>query len=203
MPLFIRYLSLAHICVLTLSNVLVQYPFTVAGFHTTWGAFTYPFIFIITDLTTRMLGARQARRVIFKSLLPGLISSYGLACLFNTDNHAFFIFQIQPLRIALACSGAYIIGQLLDIFVFQRLNKNTWWLGPACASSISNIVDTFVFFFLAFYHSSNAFLNQHWVDIACVDLVFKTLISFIAFIPLYGYILQQIIPYRPPTGSPS
>ncbi len=189
----LRFLSLAHICLLTISNVLVQYPFYLFGFHTTWGAFSYPLIFITTDLTTRLFGAAMARQVVFRSMLPGLISSYCLACVFNQDSSRLFMLPELPLRIAGACFCAYVIGQLLDILVFQRVNNNrSWWLAPTLATSISNVIDTLVFFSLAFYHCGNPFLSQHWMEIALVDLGFKTLISFIAFVPLYGVILRSI-----------
>ena len=171
----------------------MQYPFCLFGFHTTWGAFSYPLIFIITDLTTRLFGARRARRVIFYSMLPGLISSYGLACVFNQDTHYLFMLPELPLRIAFACFCAYLSGQLLDIFIFQRIRKNaSWWLAPSLATGMSNIIDTLVFFSLAFYHCGNLFLSQHWMEIALVDFVFKTLISLLAFIPLYGVLLKKL-----------
>lgn len=186
-----RALSLVHICLIILSNILVQYPFSILGFHTTWGAFTYPLIFITTDLTTRLLGAEVARRVIFKSMLPGLITSYCLACVFNQDPHMLGIFPELPLRIACACLCAYVIGQLLDVFIFQRIKLNaSWWRAPLTATTIGNIIDTFIFFFLAFYHCHHPFLNQHWMEIALIDLSFKIIISIFAFIPLYGAILK-------------
>jgi uncharacterized integral membrane protein (TIGR00697 family) len=187
----IKRLACIHILFLTISNVLVQYPFALLGFHTTWGAFSYPLIFITTDLTTRLLGAPAARRVIFLSMIPGLISSFILACLFNHDQNLIYTLPELPLRVAFACFCAYITGQLLDITVFQRVRSATsWWLAPALATSIGNILDTFIFFFLAFYHCHHPFLSQHWVEIACIDLGFKTLISIFAFIPLYGILLN-------------
>lgn len=186
-----RTLSLIHICLIILSNVLVQYPFNILGLHTTWGAFTYPLIFITTDLTTRLLGPSIARQVIFKSMLPGLIASYCLASVFNQDAHMLGVFAEMPLRIACACFCAYVVGQLLDVFIFQRIRQNaSWWLAPMAATTIGNIIDTFIFFFLAFYHCHHPFLNQHWMEIATVDLSFKIIISIFAFIPLYGVILN-------------
>lgn len=187
----IQILSLIHISLIVISNILVQYPFQILGFHTTWGAFAYPLIFITTDLTTRLLGKMIARKIVFRSMLPGLVISYGLACFFNVDNYMLGVFPELPLRIALACFCAYVSGQLLDICVFQYFRQNkSWWLAPALSASAGNLLDTFIFFFLAFYHCNNSYLNQHWIEIACVDFSVKMTFSLLAFIPLYGIILN-------------
>lgn len=164
-------LILSHIIILCLSNTLVQYPFTLLGFNTTWGAFSYPLIFILTDLTTRLLGQKVAKRVIFIAMVPGLfcsyfISNYSVHGTWLTVNHLAF-------RVAFASFCAYVLGQLSDIAIFRRLCWNkAWWLAPTVSSIFGNLLDTFCFFFIAFYHGSNAFLSQHWVEIATVDLVF-------------------------------
>ena len=181
---------MAHIFLLTLSNVLVQYPFSILGFHTTWGAFSYPAIFILTDLTTRMFGPTMARHIIFRSMIPGLIISYIVA---SYIEGASLTLHVMPLRIAFACFIAYTVGQLLDIAVFQRYRNNTsWWLAPAISTTVGNLIDTTLFFSIAFYHSSNPFLKQHWPEIAMVDMFFKVAISLVAFVPLYGFILNNL-----------
>jgi queuosine precursor transporter len=190
----VRILSTCHIALLTLSNILVQYPFTLFGFHTTWGAFSYPVIFILTDLTTRIMGSNMARKIIFRSMIPGLLLSYSIASYIDVAHmnnwHDMFLLHIMPLRIACACFVAYVVGQLLDIHVFQRYQNNTsWWLAPTLSSTAGNLIDTFLFFFIAFYHSTNPFLSQHWLEIASVDMIFKLAISLIAFVPVYGFIL--------------
>lgn len=185
-------LTASHILLLTLSNILVQYPFDLFGFHTTWGSFTYPGIFILTDLTVRLSSARSARAIIFRSMFPALILSYFIASYLEASEHLFSL-HLMPLRIALACFFAYVVGQILDVFVFQRYRMNSsWWLAPFLSSTVGNVVDTFVFFFLAFYHCPNEFLSQHWLAIASVDLVFKIAISWLTFIPLYGLILNLV-----------
>ena len=120
-PFSVYALTIGHIFLLTLSNILVQYPFELFGFHTTWGAFTYPAIFILTDLTVRLSSASNARAIIFRSMIPALILSYFIASLLEgTDRLNLFSLHLMPLRIALACYIAYVLGQLLDIFVFQK-----------------------------------------------------------------------------------
>ena len=190
----LRTLTTGHIFLLTLSNLLVQYPFSLFGFHTTWGAFTYPAIFILTDLTVRLSNARYARSVIFRSMIPGLILSYVIASYLETSNSwDLLTLHIMPLRIAVACFFAYVIGQVLDVFVFQRYrNKAPWWLAPTLSSTVGNLIDTSLFFAIAFYQCSNPFLSQHWVEIASVDFFFKIAISLLAFIPIYGLVLTAM-----------
>lgn len=192
----IRWLSASHIFLLTISNILVQYPFDLFGFHTTWGAFTYPAIFILTDLTTRLLSAHAARKVLFRSMIPTLIISYSIASfleVFNSVDGHLFVIHLVPLRIAIASFLAYLIGQLLDIVVFQRYRNNrSWWVAPMISSMVGNLIDTTLFFSIAFYHSTNIFLSQHWIEIAMVDLSFKVLIGLLAFVPIYGVILRIV-----------
>lgn len=186
-------LTFCHILLITVSNLLVQYPFTVFGFHTTWGAFSYPAIFILTDLTTRTTSARKARNIIFCSMIPGLLISYFIASYLDGTCYLNTLLTIHPLplRIALACFIAYLVGQLLDISVFQYYrNHVSWWVAPALSTTLGNLIDTFLFFSIAFYHSTNPFLSQNWPEIAMVDLFFKILISLIAFVPIYGFVLQ-------------
>lgn len=190
-------LTISHILLLTASNILVQYPFTAFGFHTTWGAFTYPAIFILTDLTVRLSTTTNAKSIIFKSMFPGLLISYFVASFIETSDHLswrdVFVIHLMPLRIAFACFIAYVMGQLLDIFIFQQFkNKKSWWLAPSCSTTVGNIIDTLLFFTIAFYHCSNPFLSEHWPEIAMVDIVFKISISLIAFVPIYGVMLNLI-----------
>ncbi|ARB93175.1 7-cyano-7-deazaguanine/7-aminomethyl-7-deazaguanine transporter [Legionella longbeachae] len=191
----LKLLAVAHIFFITISNILVQYPFEIFGFHTTWGAFTYPFIFILTDLTTRLSNARTARRIVLLSMLPGLLISYFIASsieiLGALSWNSFFAIHYLPLRIALGCFVAYVIGQFMDIFIFQRIRtSSSWWVAPALSTTIGNIIDTLLFFTIAFYHSTHPFLSQHWPEIALVDVCFKITISLMAFVPIYGCVLH-------------
>lgn len=186
------WLAFTHILLICLSNTLVQYPFVIFGFHTTWGAFSYPLIFILTDLTTRLFGQELARKIIFVAMFPGLICSYLISNFFSYGS--LFATNTLALRIAVASFCAYVLGQLLDIIVFQRLRQNAkWWVAPSVSNVFGNILDTYVFFFIAFYQSSNPFLSTHWPEIAMVDLLFKISIGLLTFVPLYGIILQLIL----------
>lgn len=187
-----------HILIIIASNYLVQLPFSLFGWHTTWGAFSFPFIFLATDLTIRLLGKQAARKVIARVMLPALVVSYVFSVLFQEGVFRGFdtLNQLNHfvLRISLASFLAYVVGQLLDIQVFDRLRKlPQWWVAPSAAMIAGNLVDTFVFFSVAFWRSDNAFMAANWVEIAAVDYVIKLIISLMLFVPLYGILLNAIL----------
>lgn len=191
------WLSFFHILVIAASNYLVQFPFELFGFHTTWGAFTFPFIFLTTDLTVRIFGRQLARRIIFWVMLPALALSYTVSVWFSqgswTGWAAIADFNSFVGRIALASFAAYAVGQLLDIFVFDKLRRlKAWWVAPAASTGFGNAVDTLVFFSIAFYASSDAFMAAHWPEIAWVDFLFKIAICGLFFLPAYGVILKYL-----------
>lgn len=131
---------LAMVVVVAASNVLVQFPVAarlgslkLADFLT-WGAFSYPLAFLVTDLTNRRLGAGVARRVVVAGFVVGVLVSAYLA---------------SP-RVATASCTAFLVGQMLDIAVFSRLRRGIWWRGPLLASLIGSALDTLIFFSLAF-----------------------------------------------------
>lgn len=129
--------AVAAMCgVVALSNVAVQYPFMHFGLqdYLTWGAFTYPVAFLITDLTNRRYGPAKTRRVVFAGFVLAVILSVVLA---------------TP-RIAIASGTAFLTAQLLDVAVFDRLRRGAWWKAPLVSSLIGSAVDTAMFFTLAF-----------------------------------------------------
>ena len=191
-------LTLFHLVVIASSNYLVQLPFTVFGFHTTWGAFTFPFIFLATDLTVRIFGAQLARKIIFWVMLPALAVSYGLSVLFFEGQFQGFShlseFNLFVARIAIASFMAYLLGQILDVHVFNRLRQvKQWWIAPTCSTLIGNALDTIAFFSIAFYQSSDPFMAEHWIEIALVDYGFKLIISLGLFVPMYGVLLNYLV----------
>lgn len=188
-------LSLFHISVIAASNYLVQLPFTLFGFHTTWGAVSFPFIYLATDLTVRVFGAAMARRIIFLVMFPALASSYVLTVLFLDANYqglaALGEFNLFVARIAFASFMAYVLGQIMDVSVFNRLRQlKSWWIAPTCSTIFGNLVDTLVFFSVAFYRSPDAFMAEHWVEIAWVDYGVKLMFSLLLFVPAYGLLLK-------------
>lgn len=192
------WLSLFHLLVITSSNYLVQLPISIFGFHTTWGAFSFPFIFLATDLTVRIFGAPLARRIIFAVMVPALIISYGISALFYMGEWQGFAalgtFNLFVARIAAASFMAYALGQILDVHVFNRLRQNRrWWLAPTASTLFGNVSDTLAFFFIAFWRSPDPFMAAHWGEIATVDYCFKVLISIVFFLPMYDVLLNMLL----------
>lgn len=197
-------LAFFHIFIITISNYLVQItfeikiPFTDITIPTTWGTFTFPFIFLATDLTVRVFGAALARKIIFVVMIPALVVSYIVSVLFFEGTFQGFAvlgeFNLFVFRIALASFVAYAVGQLMDIFVFNRLRQGkTWWLAPASSTTFGSLIDTFVFFAVAFYQSEDAFMAENWFAIGSVDYAFKLFVSLLLFVPLYGVLLNFIV----------
>lgn len=197
-------LSLFHIFIITASNYLVQIPFEVTvpltdfTFHSTWGALTFPFIFLATDLTVRIFGAKEARWIIFIVMIPALIISYIVSVLFSEASYqgitALGEFNMFVFRIAFASFAAYVFGQLLDVYVFNRLRQlKTWWIAPSSSMVFGSMADTFLFFSIAFYASSDAFMAENWVQLGVVDYLSKLFIGILLFIPAYGVILNLIL----------
>lgn len=192
------WLSLFHLLVITSSNYLVQLPVSIFGFHTTWGAFSFPFIFLATDLTVRIFGAPLARRIVFAVMAPALLISYVISSLFYMGEWQGFgalaHFNLFVARIAAASFMAYALGQILDVHVFNRLRQSLhWWLAPTASTLFGNISDTLAFFFIAFWRSTDPFMATHWVEIALVDYCFKVLISIVFFLPMYGVLLNMLL----------
>ncbi|MFE8146950.1 7-cyano-7-deazaguanine/7-aminomethyl-7-deazaguanine transporter [Brenneria goodwinii] len=192
------WLSLFHILIITSSNYLVQLPVSIFGFHTTWGAFTFPFIFLATDLTVRIFGAPLARRIILTVMVPALLVSYLVSVLFYQGQWQSFSalgqVNIVVARIASASFMAYVLGQILDVHVFNRLRqRNAWWVAPTVSTLFGNLSDTLAFFFIAFYRSTDPFMSANWVEIAMVDYTFKLLISMLFFLPMYGVMLNMVL----------
>ncbi|MGD1879306.1 MAG: queuosine precursor transporter [Kiloniellaceae bacterium] len=127
----------AMAAVVVLSNYAVQFPVFIEGYRTedwlTWGAFTYPIAFLVTDLTNRTLGPKAARLVIAAGFVLAVVLS-----LF-----------VDP-RIAIASGSAFLTAQLLDVSIFNRLRRARWWKAPLVSSTLSSIVDTLLFFSIAF-----------------------------------------------------
>lgn len=184
----------AHIAIITASNYLVQLPVSLLGVQTTWGAFSFPFIFLATDLAVRIFGKAAARRIIFFAMGPALLVSYLLGVLFQQGSFqgtdALLALNAFVGRIALASFMAYALGQLLDIHIFDRLRQSArWWIAPAVSTVFGNLADTIAFFGIAFHRSPDAFMAANWPEIAAVDYALKITISLLLFIPAYGLLL--------------
>ncbi|MBB3140870.1 7-cyano-7-deazaguanine/7-aminomethyl-7-deazaguanine transporter [Halomonas organivorans] len=193
----LTWLVAFHILVIAASNYLVQLPFSLFGLHTTWGAFSFPFIFLATDLTVRLFGKEPARAIILRVMFPALVISYVVSVVFPRGGFAGLDalgeWNLFVARIALASFMAYVLGQLLDVTVFDRLRRlRAWWVAPAMSTLLGNLADTFAFFSVAFHRGPDAFMASHWPEIAWVDYGIKLGISLAFFLPLYGVLLAWL-----------
>jgi len=152
----------AMAAVVTASNVLVQY---AINDWLTWGAFTYPVAFLVTDLTNRRLGPSSARRVVYTGFALAVVLSAALA---------------TP-RIAAASGTAFLVAQLLDVAVFDRLRQRVWWLPPLVSSLLGSVVDTVLFFAIAF-----AGTGLPWVTWAIGDFAVKVAMAGVLLLPFRG-----------------
>ena len=159
--------------VIVLSNLLVQLPIND---WLTWGAFTYPLVFLVTDLTNRALGPQMARRVAFVGFAIAVVVSLALG----------------PWRIALASGTAFIVAQLLDIGVFNRWRQQSWWKAPLIGSLIASVFDTAVFFFLAFAGEADV----NWLQLAAGDLAVKAVMATLLLAP-YRALLPHLATWAP------
>jgi len=186
-----------HVVVIAASNYLVQIPFQVLGLHTTWGTFSFPLVYLATDLTVRIFGKGQARKIIFLTMIPALLISYLVSILFFEGHFqglgVLAVFNFFVFRIAFASFIAYLAGQLLDVKVFSRLREHrSWWVAPGASTIVGNLVDTILFYSIAFWASSDAFMALHWPEIAAVDYCFKIVVSMLLFLPAYGVLLNLL-----------
>lgn len=176
------------------SNVLVQFLF---GDWLTWGAFVYPFAFLVTDVMNRVFGPSAARRVVAWGFATGVLCSIAGSFLEGPGG------PLVTLRIAIGSGTAFLIAQLLDVLLFDRLRRGVWWKPPLVSTVAGSCVDTVVFFGiafsaeLAFLERSNdvSWANQpvallgtgpdapFWVSLAVADLIVKLCVAMIALMP--------------------
>ena len=185
----ITYLVLGHCFIIAISNYLVQFPINIFGLDYTIGTFTFPIIVLATDLTVRLSNARNARKVIGFAFVPAFIISYIFA----------------DFRIAIASVLAYSIGQLLDVFVFSKVRDRVgddglnlssyWYLAPVVSTFFAQLIDTYLFYGVAFYNSTDDFMRENWDLIAFNDIILKLAVCYLAFLPIYVLILNRTFNY--------
>ena len=153
------------------SNFLVQFPVKYMQLENilTYGAFSYPITFLITDLANRAFGKGVARYVVLIGFFIGIILTF-----FVSTNFA----DIISIRIAIGSATAFIIAQNIDINVFDKLRKKKWYIAPITSSTIGSIIDTFIFFSISFYGTS-----LPWITLALGDLTVKLFVAFTLLIP--------------------
>lgn len=157
--------------IVTAANIGVQIPIND---WLTWGAFTYPISFLITDLCNRSMGARSARRVVY----AGFIVAVALSIYFATP------------RIAIASGTAFLLAQVLDVQIFDRLRQSSrWWIPPLVSSSIASALDTALFFSIAFFATP-----VPWVTLALGDYAVKMALAIAMLLPFLAVVRLRLLP---------
>ena len=168
---FFLILAFLMALVVVLSNYLVQFPVNYAGLQDifTYGAFSYPIAFLITDLTNRRYGKIVARKIVYIGFILGVT----LTLYFSTD-----FSNLISKRIAIGSGTAFLIAQLLDVQVFDKLRKKVWFVAPLASSLIGSCIDTFLFFSIAFYGT-----EVNWITLSIGDLFIKIFVALVMLIP--------------------
>lgn len=199
---------LAMAIIVVASNILVQFLF---GNWLTWGAFTYPFAFLVTDVMNRVYGAATARRVVFAGFVTGVICSLiGTQVMLQGDGYAY---PAVTLRVAIGSGVAFLTAQLIDVAVFDRLRSGRWWRAPLASTLIGSSIDTALFFTIAFAAQLSflepggdvAWANEAvpllgagpvlplWISLAVADWCVKLAISLVALVP-FRLIVGRMLP---------
>lgn len=209
-PLILGVIAMAAIVVA--SNILVQF---FVGDWLTWGAFTYPFAFLVTDVMNRLYGAQTARKVVFFGFITGIICSL-IGTQVTVQIAPDFAAPAVTLRVAIGSAVAFLVAQLVDVTIFDRLREGSWWRAPFASSIIGSSLDTALFFFVAFSGAmvgllgadhNTEFFNEavatpfggaemtRWIGTAFVDWLVKLSIALIALVP-FRMIVTKISPRR-------
>jgi len=167
--LFILAFSMALVVIL--SNYLVQFPFNYFGLENllTYGAFSYPIAFFITDLSNRRYGKNTAKKIVYLGFGLGVFLTF-----YFSTNYS----DLISIRIAIGSGTAFLISQLIDVNIFDKLRKKVWYIAPLTSSLIGSTIDTFLFFCISFYG-----IKVNWLTLAFGDLSVKIFIALFMLIP--------------------
>ena len=168
---FFLFLSFLMGVVVLFSNYLVQFPIQYYGLEEilTYGAFSYPVAFLITDLANRSYGKLVARKIVYIGFAIGI----SFTLIFSTN-----FADLISVRIAIGSGTAFLVAQLLDVQIFDKLRKREWFIAPLTSSLIGSTVDTFLFFSISFYAT-----GIPWVTLSLGDLAVKILVALVMLIP--------------------
>jgi len=178
---FFFILSFSMSLIVVLSNYLVQFPVDYMGLKDllTYGAFSYPIAFLITDLSNRSFGKKVAKKIVYLGFLLGVFFT-----LYFSTNYS----DLISIRIAIGSGTAFLIAQLVDVNIFDRMRKKAWYLAPLVSSLIGSTIDTFLFFFISFYGT-----GINWITLSIGDLLVKVFVAVIMLIPfrlLLGHVKE-------------
>ena len=157
--------------IILISNYLVQFPVNYYGLEKilTYGAFSYPVVFLITDLANRTFGKYYARKIVY----IGFVIGVSFTIFFSTN-----FSDLISIRIAIGSGTAFIIAQLVDVQIFDKLRRKQWFIAPLTSSFIGSFIDTFLFFSISFYGT-----GVPWFTLSIGDLIVKILVALIMLIP--------------------
>ena len=157
--------------IVLVSNYLVQFPIKYYGLSEilTYGAFSYPIAFLITDLTNRKYGKQVAKKVVYFGFFLGLFLTFYFSTNFS---------DLISIRIAIGSGVAFITAQLIDVQIFDKLRKKKWFIAPLISSLFGSTIDTFLFFFISFYGT-----EINWITLSIGDLLVKIIVALMMLIP--------------------
>ena len=157
--------------IVLISNYLVQFPINKFGLENilTYGAFSYPIAFLITDLSNRVYGKNGAKKIVYFGFSIGIL----FTLIFSTN-----FGDLISIRIAIGSGTAFIVAQLLDVQIFDKLRKKKWFIAPLASSMIGSVVDTFLFFSISFFGT-----GIPWFTLALGDLAVKIFVAIVMLIP--------------------
>ena len=181
---FFFILAFLMALVVTLSNYLVQFPVSYFALENllTYGAFSYPVAFLITDLSNKKYGKKTAKKIVYLGFILGI----SLTLYFSTNYS-----DLISIRIAIGSGTAFLVAQLIDVNIFDKLRNKIWFAAPLTSSLIGSTIDTFLFFSIAFYGT-----EINWITLSFGDLLVKIFVALIMLIPfrlLLSYMQQSSI----------
>ena len=164
-------LALLMASVVALSNYLVQFPIRYFNLENllTYGAFSYPVAFLITDLSNRRYGRKIAKKIVYLGFALGIFLT-----LYFSTNYS----EMISIRIAIGSGTAFLVAQLIDVHIFDRLRKKAWFIAPLTSSLVGSVIDTFLFFSISFYGT-----EMNWITLSFGDLSVKIFVTLIALVP--------------------
>ena len=168
--------------IVAVSNYLVQFPINYFGLQEllTYGAFSYPVAFLITDLSNKRYGRNTAKKIVYLGFALGVFLTF-----YFSTNYS----DLISIRIAIGSGTAFLIAQLVDVNIFDKLRNRTWFVAPLVSSLIGSAIDTFLFFSISFYGT-----GINWVTLSFGDLFVKILVALVMLVPfrLLLFHIQEI-----------
>ena len=172
-------LAILMAVIVVLSNYLVQFPVNYFSLENllTYGAFTYPIAFLITDLSNRRYGKDYAKKIVYFGFVIGVLITF-----YFSTNYS----DLISIRIAIASGIAFFTAQLIDVNIFDKLRKKKWYIAPLTSSIFGSSIDTFLFFSISFYGT-----GINWITLSLGDLLVKIIVALLMLIP-FRFLLYYI-----------